>query len=733
MKRDTGSAVVDVLTIVGGTDKLRIKMPTSGDAVVGLNVINTGSADLFTILGGGNVGIGKVGPQEKLDVAGNIRITGLANADEGWFGVTTLDNELFSITRQNSPVAGSLSIASFRDIGLAPNFENTTDRADYAVVIKASGDVGIGITAPLSKLEVVDTTSTVPLAIRGASTGVFIRIRAVATTKGFIGWTSLGDDGLCFLNLAGNVANFMVTDAGNAAFGNTSPQARLHITGAADNEQLIVQAHSSQTANILEIQDSSANVLSGVDERGIPFADGNTQTSNVFFGLLAGNVSATGTGNIGIGARATDSVTEGSNNIGVGGNALSAVTTANSNVALGANALSNVVSGSSNMAIGNSALQLNTGANNVAIGGGALVKQTSGNNSVAIGASAGNKNVTGDRNTLIGKGAGLGVEGNSYSDNTFIGWQSGLAITTGSSNIFIGNSSGDKQTSLSNLLIIDNQTRADVATEITNSILYGVMAAAPADQTLRINANVTFPQDVLFSGSGSGLAYGEVFKAGNTVETAIGTSGKANKVQYLFFDTDGPSNNATPDHSNNHVLITKAGVYCVSVCIHADSVTGPAAEFGFSIYKNNGATEVVNLHSHRDFSGGGSEAGSANICGLMDVDGPVVSVDTSYAFVDSGPDTITDSNNNFVNDGFIVGQTLTVAGTDSNDGDYTIAVVAAGTLTLISTDTLTAEDAGDTVTLTGSNTIELWVWNEGGTENIIIADAGISIVQVGGT
>lgn len=73
---------------------------------------------------------------------------------------------------------------------------------------------------------------------------------------------------------------------------------------------------------------------------------------------------------------------------------------------------------------------------------------------------------------------------------------------------------------------------------------------------------------------------------------------------------------------------------------------------------------------------------------------------TGIAFVDSDPDTLTDTGSQFIVEGFEAGDKITVAGSTSNDGDYTIASVAAGTITLITTDSLTAEIAGDTVSIT---------------------------------
>lgn len=63
----------------------------------------------------------------------------------------------------------------------------------------------------------------------------------------------------------------------------------------------------------------------------------------------------------------------------------------------------------------------------------------------------------------------------------------------------------------------------------------------------------------------------------------------------------------------------------------------------------------------------------------------------TLTFADANPDTITASSGSFISDGYSKGQTLTVAGTSSNNGTYTIASVTATVITLISTDTLVAE------------------------------------------
>ncbi len=87
---------------------------------------------------------------------------------------------------------------------------------------------------------------------------------------------------------------------------------------------------------------------------------------------------------------------------------------------------------------------------------------------------------------------------------------------------------------------------------------------------------------------------------------------------------------------------------------------------------------------------------------ITDADG-LITADT-IAFVDGGanPDTITDSGNGFVAAGFIAGQVIAITGSTSNNITVTIATVAVGTLTLVAADVLTAEIAGDTVTITST-------------------------------
>lgn len=303
-----------------------------------------------------------------------------------------------------------------------------------------------------------------------------------------------------------DTTNVLTVDTANKAFQITG--ATSLIADIATSVPLIVKGAASQSANLQEWQDSGGGVDLAITSDGDIKTDRwLNQDSNTFIGVNvvgAGNLTHTagseGWFNTIIGDRAGYSLTTGYRNVAVGVLCLNATTTGIYNVALGDSALRANTIGNSNFGLGYSSLRQNiSGINNIAVGTSSLHQNTSGNQNVGLGGSTLRYNQTGDTNVAIGHLAGQGVSGNSFDDNVLIGASSGFSLTTGSSNVFIGYQSGYRQNINSNLLIIDNQQRADAATEITNSILYGVMAAAPANQTLRINASVLVTDKVQFT------------------------------------------------------------------------------------------------------------------------------------------------------------------------------------------------------------------------------------------
>ena len=303
-----------------------------------------------------------------------------------------------------------------------------------------------------------------------------------------------GTDGYILFSDAGKLAEdsglFWDNVNKRLGLGTTTPSEQLEITG---NFEI-----PTTSATVGIIKQNGDNLLHTFG------------TDNLFLGASTGNLTTSGIGkNVAIGNNALNEVTTGHYNMTIGYDAGTKIKDGDSNVALGAFTLTKIENVNSNMAIGTYALQNNLTAANVAIGVGALRYQTTGADNLAIGSNALLRLTTGYSNVAIGDSAGLGNSGmtninqnlfigrkagrsidTGASNNTFLGYLSGDLVSTGTKNIFVGSESGRKQTTNSNLLIIDNQIRADAATELTNSILYGVMAATPAAQTLRVNASV---------------------------------------------------------------------------------------------------------------------------------------------------------------------------------------------------------------------------------------------------
>jgi hypothetical protein len=125
---------------------------------------------------------------------------------------------------------------------------------------------------------------------------------------------------------------------------------------------------------------------------------------------------------------------------------------------------------------------------------------------------------------------------------------------------------------------------------------------------------------IVYVGEASGVAFGEISVMGNSSETSIGGTGVGNKVQITDFDTNGIENNMDADHTTDDITVTKEGKYLITISMTINSVAGSLAQFHFSMWKNNGATELANIHSHRDLpAGAGGNAGVVSLSGIVDV------------------------------------------------------------------------------------------------------------------
>ncbi len=173
--------------------------------------------------------------------------------------------------------------------------ESTSDATKGHILLNPNGgNVGIGTPSPEAKLDIAGTDKTsleAPLHIRGAYTPAGQNSRwpfliadydDTTPSRVIIGFSNDSNvDTLLNLTLApsskfrfikgGNLANTLVVvdSSGNVGIGTTGPGAKLQIdTQAATTVGAIIKGAASQSADLLQIQDSSANKLVVVDANG---------------------------------------------------------------------------------------------------------------------------------------------------------------------------------------------------------------------------------------------------------------------------------------------------------------------------------------------------------------------------------------------------------------------------------------------------------------------------------
>jgi len=150
-------------------------------------------SDGVSYLNGGNVGIGTTSPGQKLEVNGNIKLSSTAGATATpsyiWLGNdysngTSRDKLKIYLYNSGTEQYG-FSVGSIGDVQYHSNsIHDFYVNNGNAVRINSSGNVGIGTTSPISKLNVV-----------GSHTGGYGIVTVVSTDTAFISIDSQASDG----------------------------------------------------------------------------------------------------------------------------------------------------------------------------------------------------------------------------------------------------------------------------------------------------------------------------------------------------------------------------------------------------------------------------------------------------------------------------------------------------------------------------------------------------------
>ena len=240
------------------------------------------------------------------------------------------------------------------------------------------------------------------------------------------------------------------------------------------------------------------------------------------------------------------------------------ITSGGRNTFLGYNAGTATADGQNNTFVGDSAGQANTsGTSNTYIGWGVASAITTGNYNVFGGYQCGAA-LTGSSGNNVGLGWQCLYVSGAYNYNTAIGNKAGNAAA-GSNGVFLGNMAGAYETSGS-ALYIDGLDRTNNATGKTNSLIYGVMNATPASQTLQLGgggvvtvngtqASSSTTTGALVVSGGLGIA-GAVYIGGTSIQAGAAIfNSTINKITLT-----APATAATLTLANNSTLTT-SGAY----------------------------------------------------------------------------------------------------------------------------------------------------------------------------
>ena len=259
-----------------------IKSYTSGDFAIHENNIG----DKLNIKAGGNIGIGSTNPQEKLDIAGNVilnasnarlklkgGITGTNSGIDWTFNTASTQYARIDLDYDTRASTGLLI-----DSGYPITLDFSSGRfaiqhnGSEKMRIDTSGNVGIGTTSPGAKLEIHKSQAygqygPVPSHLNLVNTHTegtsgFLTLSAYYNNTnnthyqvGGIGGgkeTTVGDGGwggyLSFYTTSDGTAgaasgmfeHMRITADGYVGIGTTAPQTKLHVKGAADDNEALL-------------------------------------------------------------------------------------------------------------------------------------------------------------------------------------------------------------------------------------------------------------------------------------------------------------------------------------------------------------------------------------------------------------------------------------------------------------------------------------------------------------
>ena len=420
----------------------------------------------------GRIGLGTKTPGAKLEVAGQVKITG---GSPGNGKVLTSDAAGLA-TWQTPAGAETDPQVSSATTNSVPKWNGTT-LVDSGVY-DTGGFVGIGTASPTAELEVNGKLLTDYLQITGGAPGTGKVLTSDGSGNAW--WqTPVAPpeiDPQVTSTTAGSVPKWngstlvdgTIYDNGNIGIGTVSPGAKLEVNG-----QVKITGGTPGNGKVLTSDASGLATWQtpapAGDNLGNHIATQNIQLNTHWLSGDGGNegIYVAADGSVGIGKSTP------TNSLDVSGH----VNTNETYKMDGLSVLANP--GNRNIFVDGSGAAITTGYDNAAIGDSALLDNSSGGSNAAMGSATLNNNATGNNNSAMGRSAlGSNVSG---SNNSALGYYAGYGAL-GSGNVFLGYEAGYSEAG-SNKLYIDNDG--------TGALIYGDFS------TNRVGIGLTDPTESL--------------------------------------------------------------------------------------------------------------------------------------------------------------------------------------------------------------------------------------------